>query len=125
MFGGADWAPKFAIRGSEKFPSVSYEATYNSVPGTMRAGLRHRLLIDSQAVKAGDKLSQQGCGIGGAEEGRFGCARRLQVQRQRLPFGLLSDQGGQAPDGKFQPEIVQKVFENYADRYAKDCMPGN
>jgi branched-chain amino acid transport system substrate-binding protein len=28
------------------------------------------------------------------------------------------------PDGKFQTEIVQKVFENYGDRYAKDCAPG-
>ena len=27
------------------------------------------------------------------------------------------------PDGKFQTEIVQKVFENYGDRYAKDCTP--
>src|ERR1700704_6347089 len=27
------------------------------------------------------------------------------------------------PDGKYQTEIVQKVFENYADRYAKDCAP--
>jgi branched-chain amino acid transport system substrate-binding protein len=26
------------------------------------------------------------------------------------------------PDGKFQTEIVQKVFENYGDRYAKDCV---
>jgi branched-chain amino acid transport system substrate-binding protein len=25
------------------------------------------------------------------------------------------------PDGKFQTEIAQKVFENYADHYAKDC----
>ena len=28
------------------------------------------------------------------------------------------------PDGKFQTEIVQKVFETYGDRYAKDCSPG-
>ena len=28
-------------------------------------------------------------------------------------------------DGKFETEIVQKVFENYGDRYAKDCTPGN
>ena len=27
-------------------------------------------------------------------------------------------------DGKFQTEIVQKVFENYGDRYAKDCAAG-
>ena len=24
-------------------------------------------------------------------------------------------------DGKFQTEIVEKVFSNYGDRYAKDC----
>ena len=29
------------------------------------------------------------------------------------------------PDGKFQTEIVEKVFENYGDRYAKDCAPSN
>jgi branched-chain amino acid transport system substrate-binding protein len=29
------------------------------------------------------------------------------------------------PDGKFQTEIVQKVFENYGERYAKDCVPVN
>src|SRR5258707_5077894 len=29
------------------------------------------------------------------------------------------------PDGKFQTEIVEKVFENYGDRYAKECTPGN
>jgi branched-chain amino acid transport system substrate-binding protein len=29
------------------------------------------------------------------------------------------------PDGKFQTEIVEKVFENYGDRYAKDCTPAN
>ena len=25
------------------------------------------------------------------------------------------------PDGKFQTEIVEKVFSDYGDRYAKDC----
>ena len=29
------------------------------------------------------------------------------------------------PDGKFQTEIAEKVFTNYGDRYAKDCVPGN
>jgi branched-chain amino acid transport system substrate-binding protein len=29
------------------------------------------------------------------------------------------------PDGKFQTEIVQKVFDDYADVYAKDCAPTN
>jgi branched-chain amino acid transport system substrate-binding protein len=25
------------------------------------------------------------------------------------------------PDGKYQTEIVKKVFANYTDHYAKDC----
>ena len=28
------------------------------------------------------------------------------------------------PDGKFQTEIVEKVFSDYGDRYAKDCTAG-
>jgi len=27
------------------------------------------------------------------------------------------------PDGKFQTEIVEKVFEGYQDAYAKECKP--
>jgi branched-chain amino acid transport system substrate-binding protein len=29
------------------------------------------------------------------------------------------------PDGKFQTEIVEKVFDDYADAYAKDCKATN
>jgi branched-chain amino acid transport system substrate-binding protein len=29
------------------------------------------------------------------------------------------------PDGKFETEIVEKVFENYGDVYAKDCKPAS
>ena len=29
------------------------------------------------------------------------------------------------PDGKFQTEIVEKVFENYGDVYSKDCKPAS
>ena len=27
------------------------------------------------------------------------------------------------PDGKFQTEIVEKVFDDYTDVYAKECRP--
>ena len=29
------------------------------------------------------------------------------------------------PDGKFQTEIVQKVFDDYADAYGKECAATN
>ena len=29
------------------------------------------------------------------------------------------------PDGKFQTEIVQKVFSSFGDQFAKDCPASN
>jgi branched-chain amino acid transport system substrate-binding protein len=29
------------------------------------------------------------------------------------------------PDGKFQTEIVEKVFDDYTDAYAKECAATN
>ena len=29
------------------------------------------------------------------------------------------------PDGKYQTEIVEKVFDDQADSYAKDCKPSS
>ena len=29
------------------------------------------------------------------------------------------------PDGKFQTEVVEKVFDDYGDVYAKDCKPAS
>ena len=43
----------------------------------------------------------------------------------QLTWVAGSPRFNQPPDGKFETEIVQKVFENYGDRYAKDCVPGN
>ena len=43
----------------------------------------------------------------------------LYILEGRLDFFLTKV--AKRPDGKFQTEIVQKVFENYGDRYAKDC----
>jgi hypothetical protein len=50
-------------------------------------------------------------------------ARRFQIQYQRRsnPQDFYLAKVAKRPDGKFQTEIVQKVFENYGDRYAKDC----
>src|ERR1700731_2671986 len=83
MFGGANWAPDLDNPQNKKFVA-SYEAAYNSVPGTYAMQAYDAAMLIDSAVKV---------------------AKRA--------------------DGKFQTEIVQKVFENYGDRYAKECTPGN
>jgi branched-chain amino acid transport system substrate-binding protein len=127
MFGGADWAPDLNNPQSKKFVA-SYEAAYNSVPGTYAMqGYDAALLVDS-AVKAvkGD-LSNKDAVAGALKKADFTSLRgnfKFNVNGYPIQDFYLTKVAKRA-DGKFQTEIVQKVFENYGDRYAKECVPGN
>jgi branched-chain amino acid transport system substrate-binding protein len=127
MFGGADWAPDLNNPQSKKFVA-SYEAAYNSVPGTYAMqGYDTALLINS-AVKAvqGD-LGNKDAVAAALKKADFTSLRgnfKFNVNGYPIQDFYLTKVAKRA-DGKFQTEIVQKVFENYGDRYAKECVPGN
>ena len=127
MFGGADWAPDLNNPQSKKFVA-SYEAAYNSVPGTYAMqGYDAALLIDS-AVKAvkGD-LANKDAVAAALKKTDFTSLRgnfKFNVNGYPIQDFYLTKVAKRA-DGKFETEIVQKVFENYGDRYAKECVPGN
>jgi branched-chain amino acid transport system substrate-binding protein len=126
MFGGADWAPNLDNPQNKKFVA-SYEATYNSVPGTYAMqGYDTAMLIDS-AVKAvkGD-LSDKDAVSAALKKADFTSLRgSFKFNTNGYPIqDFYLTKVAKRPDGKFQTEIVQKVFENYGDRYAKDCAPG-
>jgi branched-chain amino acid transport system substrate-binding protein len=127
MFGGADWAPDLNNPQSKKFVA-SYEAAYNSVPGSYAMqGYDAALLIDS-AVKAvkGD-LANKDAVAAALKKADFASLRgnfKFNVNGYPIQDFYLTKVAKRA-DGKFETEIVQKVFENYGDRYAKDCVPGN
>jgi branched-chain amino acid transport system substrate-binding protein len=126
MFGGADWAPDLNNPQSKKFVA-SYEAAYNGVPGTYAMqGYDAALLIDS-AVKAvkGD-LSNKDAVAAALKKADFTSLRgnfKFNVNGYPIQDFYLTKVAKRA-DGKFETEIVQKVFENYGDRYAKECVPG-
>jgi branched-chain amino acid transport system substrate-binding protein len=127
MFGGANWAPDLNNPQSKKFV-VGYEAAYNSVPGTYAMqGYDAALLIDS-AVKAvkGD-LSNKDAVAAALKKADFTSLRgnfKFNINGYPIQDFYLTKVAKRA-DGKFETEIVQKVFENYGDRYAKECVPGN
>ncbi|HXL14288.1 MAG TPA: ABC transporter substrate-binding protein [Bradyrhizobium sp.] len=127
MFGGANWAPNLDNPQNKKFVSA-YEAAYNSVPGTYAIqGYDAAMLIDS-AVKAvkGD-LSNKDAVAAALKKADFTSLRggfKFNVNGYPIQDFYLTKVAKRA-DGKFQTEIVQKVFENYGDRYAKECTPGN
>lgn len=125
MFGGADWAPNLDNPQNKKFVAA-YEAAYHSVPGTYAMqGYDTALLIDS-AVKAvkGDLVNKEAVAAA-LKKADFTSLRgnfKFNVNGYPIQDFYLTKVAKRA-DGKFQTEIVQKVFENYGDRYAKDCAP--
>src|SRR5215468_886455 len=126
MFGGADWAPNLDNAESRKFVA-SYEAAYNIVPGTYAMQAYDAALLIDSAIKAvnGD-LANKDALAAALKKADFTSLRggfKFNTNGYPIQDFYLTKVAKRA-DGKFQTEIVQKVFENYGDRYAKDCAPG-
>jgi branched-chain amino acid transport system substrate-binding protein len=127
MFGGANWAPNLDNPANKKFVA-QYEAAYNSVPGTYAMQAYDAALLIDSAVKAvkGD-LSNKEAVIAALKKADFTSLRGgFKFNTNGYPIqDFYLTKVAKRPDGKFQTEIVEKVFTNYGDRYAKDCVPGN
>jgi branched-chain amino acid transport system substrate-binding protein len=127
MFGGADWAPDLDNPQSKKFVAA-YEAAYNAVPGSYAMQAYDAAMLIDNAVKAvkGD-LSNKDAVAAALKKADFTSLRGgFKFNTNGYPIqDFYLTKVAKRPDGKFETEIVQKVFENYGDRYAKDCTPGN
>jgi len=123
MFGGANWAPDLDNPQSKKFVA-EYEATYNSVPATYAFQAYDAAMLIDSAVKAvkGD-LTNKDAVAAVLKKADFTSLRggfKFNTNGYPIQDFYLTKVAKRA-DGKFQTEIVQKVFENYGDRYAKEC----
>ena len=127
MFGGANWAPNLDNPQNKKFVA-SYEAAYNVVPGTYAFQAYDAAMLIDSAVKAvkGD-LSNKDAVRAALKKADFTSLRgAFKFNTNGYPIqDFYLTKVAKRPDGKFQTEIVQKVFENYGDRYAKDCKAAN
>src|SRR5881398_23495 len=127
MFGGANWAPNLDNPQNKKFVA-SYEAAYNSVPGTYAFQAYDAAMLIDSAVRAvrGD-ISNKEALTAALKKADFTSLRGgFKFNTNGYPIqDFYLTKVAKRPDGKFQTEIAEKVFENYADRYAKDCTPGN
>jgi branched-chain amino acid transport system substrate-binding protein len=126
MFGGADWAPNLDNPQSKKFVA-SYEAAYGTVPGTYAMQAYDAAMLIDSAVKAvkGD-LGSKDAVAAALKKADFTSLRgAFKFNANGYPIqDFYLTKVARRPDGKFQTEIVQKVFENYGDRYAKECAAG-
>ena len=123
MFGGSDWAPNLDNPQNKKFVA-EYEAAYNSVPATYAFQAYDAAMLIDSAVKAvkGD-LTNKDAVAAALKKADFTSLRggfKFNTNGYPIQDFYLTKVARRA-DGKYQTEIVQKVFENYGDRYAKDC----
>src|SRR6201991_4756550 len=127
MFGGANWAPNLDNPQSKKFVA-SYEAAYNGVPGTYAMQAYDAAMLIDSAVKAvkGD-LSDKDAVSAALKKADFTSLRgSFKFNSNGYPIqNFYLTKVAKRPDGKFQTEIVEKVFSNYGDSYAKDCKASN
>lgn len=127
MFGGANWAPNLDNPQNKKFVAA-YEAAYNSVPGTYAMQAYDAAMLIDSAVKGvkGD-LSNKHAVAAALKKADFTSLRgSFKFNTNGYPIqDFYLTKVAKRPDGKFQTEIVQKVFANYGDRYAKDCKAAN
>ena len=123
FLGGANWAPDMDNPQSKAFVKA-YEAAYNSVPGTYAMqGYDTAMLIDSAIKGTGGKLSDKDALRAELKKANFTSLRgKFKFGVNNYPiqdFYLVK--AAKRPDGKYETEIVQRVFEDYVDRYASEC----
>jgi branched-chain amino acid transport system substrate-binding protein len=123
MLGGSNWAPNLETPETRKFVAA-YEAAYNSVPGSYAMhAYDTALLIDSAVKAAGGKVENRNAVRAALRKADFKSLRGdFRFGANGFPiqdFYLVKV--AKRPDGKFQTEIVEKVFDDYTDAYAKEC----
>ncbi|MCK1678619.1 ABC transporter substrate-binding protein [Bradyrhizobium sp. 147] len=127
MFGGANWAPNLDNPQNRKFVAA-YEAAYNSVPGTYAFQAYDAAMLINSAIKAvkGDVSNKEAVAAALKKADFTSLRGAFKFNTNGYPIqDFYLTKVAKRPDGKFQTEIVQKVFENYGDRYAKDCKAAN
>jgi branched-chain amino acid transport system substrate-binding protein len=123
FFGGANWAPDLDNPQNKAFVTA-YEKEYNAVPGSYAFQAYDAAQLIDSALKAtkgstADKNALRAALMKADFKSLRGDFRFNTNHYPIQDFYLVKV--AKRPDGKYETEIAQKVFENYADPHAKDC----
>jgi branched-chain amino acid transport system substrate-binding protein len=123
FFGGSNWAPNLDNPQNKAFVAA-YEKEFGAVPGSYAfQAYDAGLLIDSALKATGGKTADKDALRAALKKADFKSVRgAFRFNTNHYPvqdFFLVKV--AKRPDGKYQTEIVQKVFENYADPHVSDC----
>ena len=124
FFGGANWAPNLDNPQNKAFVAA-YEKAYNAVPASYAFQAYDAALLIDSALKATKGGTTNKDALRAAlQKANFTSLRGgFKFNTNHYPiqdFYLVKV--AKRPDGKFETEIVQKVFSDYSDPYVKDCQ---
>jgi branched-chain amino acid transport system substrate-binding protein len=123
MFGGANWAPNLDNPQNKAFVAA-FEKEFGYVPGSYAMQAYDAAqLIDSALKATGGKTDNKDALRAALKKADFKSLRGdFKFGTNNYPvqdFYLV--RAAKRADGKFQTEIVSKVFDDYVDVYAKNC----
>jgi branched-chain amino acid transport system substrate-binding protein len=120
---GAQWAPTLDTPANKAFVDA-FEKEYGYVPSLYASqGFDSAMLIDAAIKAAGGKIKDDAAMQAGFKAAKFTSVRGdFRLNTNGFPVqDFYVTRAVKRADGKFQTEIVRKVFDNHADAYAKDC----
>src|SRR5947209_10927278 len=123
MFGGTNWAPNLDTPQNKKFVE-EYVKEYNAVPASYAfQAYDAALLIDSALKATGGKTDNKDALRAALMKADFKSLRgKFKFNSNHYPiqdFYLVKV--AKRADGKYETQIAQKVFTDYADPHVKDC----
>ena len=123
FFGGANWAPDLDNPQNKRFVA-GYEKEFGAVPATYAfQAYDAALLIDGAVRQVQGNVANREALRGAMMKAEFASLRggfKFNTNHYPIQDFYLVKVAKRA-DGKFETQIVKKVFENYADPHAKDC----
>jgi branched-chain amino acid transport system substrate-binding protein len=123
MFAGSDWAPNLDNPQNNAFVAA-YVKEYNAIPATYAfQAYDAAMLIDSALQATKDSPADAEALRAALKKADFKSLRgAFKFNNNHYPIqDFYLTKVGKRPDGRYQTEIVKKVFANYGDSYAKDC----
>jgi branched-chain amino acid transport system substrate-binding protein len=122
MFAGSDWAPNLDNPQNAAFVDA-YVKAYNAIPATYAfQAYDSAMLIDSALRATGDSADSDALRAALKQAAFRSLRGAFKFNNNHYPIqDFYLTKVGKRPDGKYQTEIVKKVFTNYGDSYAKDC----
>jgi branched-chain amino acid transport system substrate-binding protein len=123
VYGVLTWAPNMDNAANKKFVS-EYEAAYNAVPASyaMQA-YDAAMLINSAVAAVNGNLADQNAVRAALKKAAFTSVRgpfKFNINGYPIEDFYLT-KVAKRPDGKYETQVVEKIFSNHADGYAKDC----